>query len=408
MKILIIGAGAIGCLVGGKLAHSGHAVTFGSRPRFVETLRTQGLVLMDETGRHVIGSAEATPSIADALRTSERPFDLAILTVKSYDTATAVQELHNVATETGLPLPPILSLQNGVGNEQTIVEGLAALGVPVLAGVITTPVSVPGPGIIQIDRPSYTLGLSLWTQQQGGASSDSIAASPAVSAPAGLPILTQTQEALRTAGFRVRHYADAQGLKWTKLLMNMMGNALSAILDEPPARLFLDARLADLEIQAWRETLQVMSRAGILPVNLVSYPFAWLAPVIRYAPKTWLRPVLAAQVGKARGSKMPSLHIDLHKHFAAATDPNVQQDMTQTTAQSTAQAKGQAAVATPAVIRSEIDWLNGAVVQKGRAVGVSTPVNTLLTETLRHLCQNPAAMVDYRHNPERLLSELDG
>ncbi|MEX1020557.1 MAG: ketopantoate reductase family protein [Litorilinea sp.] len=382
MNILVIGAGAIGCLVGGKLAHSGQQVTFGSRPRFVEAVRAQGLVLIDETGRHVIDAAHAAPSIDAAFQATDRPFDLAILTVKSYDTATAVAELDAAAKATSQPLPPLLSLQNGVGNEETIA---AKLTCPVLAGVITTPVSVPAPAVVQVDRPSYTLGLSLWGDPPASHSTRR------TGSPTDTP-LYRAQEALRTAGFRVRTYPHAQGLKWTKLLMNMMGNALSAILDEPPARLFLDPRLADLEIRAWREALHVMARAGIPPVNLGSYPFGLLAPLIRYAPAAWLRPILKPQVGKARGSKMPSLHMDLHASRARVP--------------SDAPAPPEIPANRETPIRSEVEWLNGAVTRKGRELRVPTPVNQLLTDTLLRLFNEPAACADYRHQPERLLADL--
>ncbi len=122
-------------------------------------------------------------------------------------------------------------------------------------------------------------------------------------------------------------------MKWTKLLMNMVGNATSAILDESPEQVFQESALVDLEIRAWREALTVMSTWEIEPVNLESYPFAKLAPWIQRTPKPILRPVLRRQIGGARGGKMPSLHIDLYSD------------------------KG----------KSEVNWLNGAIVQQGRA-----------------------------------------
>lgn len=388
MEILIIGAGAIGCLVGAKLAHSGHSVTFGSRPRFAETLRERGLVLIDEAGRHVIGNAQAAPSIGHAVEQTTRPFDLAILTVKSYDTAGAMAELSTATAATRHPLPPVLSLQNGVGNEETIAATLATsaatadhVAQTILAGVITTPVSVPEPAVIQVDRPSYHLGLSLWQPAQGEAH------------------LQAAATALRDVGFRVRRYPHAPGMKWTKLLMNMMGNALCAILDLPPARLFLDARLADLEIRAWREALRVMDHAGIQPVNIGSYPFGLLAPLIRHAPKSWLRPILSAQVGKARGAKMPSLHMDLHSNMGSNMSSKSGGELPTDTGEGARREKSRD-------VRSEIDWLNGAVVEQGRRLGVETPVNTLFTTTFHRLLVEPDARTAYRHAPERLLADL--
>jgi len=343
MRVLVIGAGAIGCLVGGKLALGGHTVTLVGRPRFAASVAAHGLRLFDAHGEHVVRSVLPAASLADAWRGA--PFDLALLTVKSYDTAAAIDELAAVATGT---VPAILSLQNGVGNE----EALAAAFGPehVIAGTLTTPVSVPEPGVIRIDRPSYTLGLSAWDPTTPGS-------------PLG-PVVAATQWALLDAGFTVKLYPHAPGMKWTKLLMNMMANATSAILDLPPRDLLADPRVVDLEIAAWRETLAVMAASNIPPVKLGRYPLNRLAPLVRWGPRAVLRRVLRRQVAGARGTKLPSLHIDLH-----SGKPH-----------------------------SEIGWLNGAVVRQGEQVGVPTRVNRLLTDTLTQLIGDPRQQITWRGN----------
>lgn len=350
MKILVIGAGAIGCLVGGKLAQSGQTVTLVGRPAFAATVQRQGLQLADERGAHQIRSVTAVGSMAEAYAPPDAAYDLAVLTVKSYDTTAALEEL-KAAIGAG-PAPTVLSLQNGVGNEEAIADcfGPAAA----IAGTITTPVSVQGPGEIRIDRPQYDLGLSAWHRD--------------------LPMdkLNAAQAALQQAGFAVVRYPHAQGMKWTKLLMNMAGNATSAILDMPPEQIFDADALLDLELAAWRETLAVMAAAKIPPVNLGGYPFALLGPLIRFAPRAWLRPLLRRRIGGARGGKLPSLHIDLHQGKR----------------------------------RSEVRWLNGAVVRKGAEVGVAAPVNRVLTETLLSLVGAPQQQEQWRRNPGLLLAAV--
>ncbi len=54
MNVLIIGAGAIGCLLGGKLAQVNQQVTLAGRRTIVEAVRSRGLLLADETGRHTV------------------------------------------------------------------------------------------------------------------------------------------------------------------------------------------------------------------------------------------------------------------------------------------------------------------------------------------------------------------
>lgn len=351
-NVLIIGAGAIGSLVGGKLALAQQQVTLVGRPPFVEQVRARGLQLTDEQGTHTIRKLRAAASMLEAYDRSQSAFDLAIFTVKSYDTAAAIAELQQALADTGAPPPALLSLQNGVGNE----EILARIAAPVVAGSITTPVSVAGPGIIRVDKPRYGLGLAQW-QRQGDKER-----------PTTETVFSGVCEVMRLAGFAVKMYPNAAGMKWTKLLMNITGNATCAILNEPPETVFADKRMVDLEIRAWRETLAVMRAAQIAPVDLERYPFGKLAPLIRYAPMALIRPVLRKQIGGARGGKLPSLHIDLHGD------------------------KG----------KSEVRWLNGAVAEKGKAVGIATPVNTLLTETLLRLVEHPQERGGWKNAHDRL------
>jgi 2-dehydropantoate 2-reductase len=349
LNTLIIGAGAIGCLVGGKLAASGQPVTLVGRPHFAEIVSTQGIILVDANGSHPVRNVQAAGSLAEAFRRSPDEYDIAILTVKSYDTEMALEELRMAAKVVNASLPVVLSLQNGVGNEEAIA---AVVGKErVIAGTITTPVQVVSPGVIQLEKPKHFIGISPWDTQ----------ISP--------KLMVAVQQVLQTAGINVQTYPQASGMKWTKLLMNMVGNATSAILAEPPQQVFADPALVDLEIDAWREALAVMQRAGIAPVNLGKYPFRWLAPLIRRLPKPLLRPALRSQAGGARGDKLPSLHLDLNAGKA----------------------------------QSEVAWLNGAVTQRGKLLGVPTPVNTHLTETLLSLVQHTDERAEWRHNHRRLV-----
>jgi 2-dehydropantoate 2-reductase len=352
LNFLIIGAGAIGCLVGGKLAQQGHAVTLVGRPRFAQIVREQGLILREPTGNHEIRNLTVAGSLAEAFASGQPAYDLAIFTVKGYDTAKALVELSQAVQTSGAAMPIALSLQNGVGNEEEIAATVGSTNL--IAGSITTPVSVPQPGVIQISKAHYSVGLSPWQ--------------PAVS----LDVLSATEQALQAAGFTVIRYPDAHGLKWTKVLMNMVGNATSAILDESPRTIFADPKLVDLEIDALREALAVMRRAGIAPVNFDRYPFQWLAPLLRHLPKWLLRQFLRAQAG-ARGDKMPSLQIDLSAGKK----------------------------------QSEVTWLNGAVVRLGQEKGVPTPINQLLTETLVDLVQNPEKRAAWQHNHARLVAAVN-
>ncbi len=351
MPILVIGAGAIGSLVGGKLALADVPVTLVGRQRFVDAVNAQGLRLISGDSTQRIENVHPAASLADAFRHAAsigRPFVAAILTVKSYDTADALVELGEAATSAGLAVPPILSLQNGVGNEESIA---AALGPErTMAGTITAPVEVPEAGVVRLTKPKFLVGMAQWDREK----------------PA--PIFDQLHKLLVDAGIPVSLYADARSMKWTKLLMNQIGNATSAILAQPPGVTFAQRAIADLEISALRETLAVMAAAGIRPVDVEKYPLGTLAPLLRYGPRWLLRPVLRRIVSGARGGKMPSLYLDLEKGRA----------------------------------ENEVAWYNGAVARVGASVGVATPVNRLLSETVLRLAGHPADWEQWRGNVERL------
>jgi 2-dehydropantoate 2-reductase len=66
LNTLIIGAGAIGSLIGARLALSNHLVTFAARPSFVDTVRSRGLLFTDESGGHTVRNIRAVAGIEQA------------------------------------------------------------------------------------------------------------------------------------------------------------------------------------------------------------------------------------------------------------------------------------------------------------------------------------------------------
>ena len=342
MRVLIIGAGAIGSLVGGKLALAGHQVTLVGRPAYAEAVYRRGLRLTEADATAVVRQAAVHTSLAEAFARGQQ-YDLACLTVKSYDTDTAADELAAVPSAP----PPLLTFQNGVGNEEKLAERFGAAGV--LSGTITAPVEVLEPGAVAVARAG-SIGLA--AVQPGGS-------------------LAGADTALQEAGFQVTLYDDYRALKWSKLLMNMMSNGTSAILDWPPAQVFGDRRLCGLEMQALREGLAVMRAQRIRLVRVGSYPVPLIAPLLSRLPVALLQPLLSRFVGGARGGKMPSLHMDLSR------------------------GKG----------RSEVEVLNGAIVRAGASFNVRVPVNWALHRLLLGLTRGELAWDDFRGRPQRLLAE---
>jgi len=343
MRIVVVGAGAIGCLVGGRLAAAGHEVTLVTRAWLADTIAASGLRL------NIGGESLYVPEIAAVTTVKEAgfefgPFDLALFTMKSYDTAAGIRDLSEAVHQP----PPVVSLQNGVGNEQLL---SAAFGPEqVIAGVITSPAEMPVPGVIRASPGAVGL-----------AALDDATLARSVAA------------AFQYANFKTRVYDDWRGLKWSKLLLNMLGNATSAILDWPPEQVFRDPQLFDLEWRAWHEALAVMQAQGIGVVALPGYPLPWIVRLFRWLPPSALQPIVQRAIAGGRSGKMPSLHIDL--------------------------AKGKP--------DSEVAVLNGAVVHAGREAGVETPVNAALTATLTDIVRGVADWAAYRGRPDRLLAVVE-
>ena len=340
MKFCFLGAGALGTYVGGSLAAAGHEVGFIEQPGPAEAIAERGLSITTGTGTRRVRDVRLFTEPGAALAATR--WDVLVFALKSFDTAAALEELSG----TGVRIPTVLSLQNGVDNEPLIAT---ALGVDrVIAGAVATAIAKPGLGEV-VEETHRGIGIA-----------------------AGHPLSDQVVAALDDAGLGARSYPQAGPMKWSKLITNLQGNAASAILDLPVRAIYADRRLFALEIAALRETVAVMSALGFAPVDLPSTPVRALAFGARRAPRVILQPVLTRLLGDSRGDKMPSFHIDLHG------------------------GRG----------RTEVDYLNGAVVRHGERLGVPTPVNRVLTSTLDALSSGERDLEAFRHRPEALLSLL--
>jgi 2-dehydropantoate 2-reductase len=340
VSIVVIGGGAIGLLVAGRLAQSSQRVALLARANLAETLHTQPLQL---TQQNRIASIEPPPVAAepDALPADYQQPDLAILCVKSYDTASAL------ATLRALRPWQILTLQNGIGNEEALADEFGAERV--LSGAITSSVEVEAPGHIRVTKAG---GIGL--------------------ASVGQVYRTRVWGAvLVNAGFQVREFRDYRALKWSKALLNMLANATPAILDMPVEDVYANPHLVALERRAFLEALAVMRQRGIRPINLPAYPVMSLALAMRTLPPPVLVPLLRRMVAGGRGGKLPSLHADLRRGRQA----------------------------------SEGEYLYGSIAQAAQESGLTAPVNSALWEVLHGIASGEIAWDSYRRQPARLLEE---
>ncbi|MCZ7571171.1 MAG: 2-dehydropantoate 2-reductase [Ardenticatenaceae bacterium] len=342
MRVLVVGAGAIGSLVGGRLALADNPVTLVGREWLRQAIAAEGLTIVTGGRAQTVRALRVVTGVAEA---SPGDHDLIILTMKAYGVAAAVAEIARVLPQP----PPLLTLQNGIGSETIVAARFGPESV--IAGTLTTPVEVAGPARIE-------------TVSKGGIGLAPLAGTR--------PDPTAAAEALAAAGFVVARYAGASAMKWSKLLLNIIGNATSAILAWPPARIFADPRLYAVELNALAEARRVMAAHGIATVRLPGYPVPLLMMLLERLPRAVTRPLMRRQVARGRGGKMPSLSLDLE----AGRE------------------------------QLEIDVLNGAVVAAGAQAGVATPVNRALAEIVQGLAAGRLDRARFRHNPEALLASV--
>jgi 2-dehydropantoate 2-reductase len=341
MRFLCFGVGAIGTYIGGSLALAGHEVVFVERPAVAEEVRRRGLSIERADGTTGKVDQPAVVENVEQARATGR-FDAGILAVKSFDTQSVVDGLILYSAA----LPPIISFQNGVENELLLA---AALGDDkVIPGTVTTAVGRKGPGDIVVER---LRGIGIATNHPLGASL--------------VPLLD-------AAGLRARGYPNPAAMKWSKMVSNLNTNASSAILNMTPAEIYANPKLYHLEARQLREALRVMEAMNIPVVDLPSTPMRLLAFIVNRLPEPAGRALLARSIGKGRGGKMPSFHIDLHS------------------------GRG----------KSEVEYLNGAVVRYGRRHHVATPVNQALTEILQKMTAGTIPTSEYDHQPDKLLAQI--
>lgn len=276
--VLVFGAGAVGCWIGGCLRAAGVPITFVGRPRVLQALRTHGLTLTDlDGGRRHIPAGDLDP--AESVPAGIRPA-LVLLCVKSGATAAAARTLA-AAVPAGTV---VVSMQNGISN--AAIAQAHALPLTVRAGVVGFNVAELAPGHVHRGTSGElaaqdAAALQAWT---------------AVFAAAGLPLTLHT---------------DLAPLQWGKLLLNL-NNAVNALSGLPLREQLLqrDYRLCVAALMA--EALAAMRAAGITPQRLAPLPPRWLPAVLRL-PTPLFRVVAARMLridAKARSSMADDLAAD--------------------------------------------------------------------------------------------------
>lgn len=344
MKILVYGAGAIGGYIAAKLAHAGNEVTAVVREVTAQAIDTYGLTIVEDD-REFVARLETVTTIPQAFRQGQS-YDLIIMGMKSYDIKQAMDPLVAFCPSP----PPIMTTQNGINVERPLAEQFGAE--KIIAGSFTLPISKETSTRLIVER------------ENGGIALSSLHPKTKVKPWANL---------LKQAEIETDIVKNYESMKWSKALLNIVGNATSAILNRPPSIIYRSERLFNLEMRMLEEALAVMKAKNIPIVNLPGWSPKQLAFAVRRLPAPLLKPILTNMVKTGRGEKMPSFHIDLSNH------------------------KG----------KSEVIFHNGAIAQAGKEVNVPTPVNTTLTAVLLKLVQQKIDWREFDGKPKRLFEVLN-
>lgn len=245
--VLVMGAGRVGCWLGGRLQAVGAKVYFVGRPRTLQGLRQHGLRLSDAGGGQVVLPPDAL-RLHLAVPAGRRP-DLVLLCVKAGATAEAAAAL-NAALPAGTL---VLTMQNGIATANRAQD--SAPDLVVLRGLVPFQVTEAGPG-----RLLQARGSQLAAQTHQGL----------------LPWLPWFQ----AAGMPLQLHTDMLPLQWGQLLLNL-NHAVQALSGLPLRAQLLDSNLRACTAGQIGETLHLLGLAGIRPAPVVPMRPALLPTVLR-------------------------------------------------------------------------------------------------------------------------------
>lgn len=338
-RILIVGAGGIGGVVGGLLSESVHQITLVDQwVAHVEQIKRNGLIVETPSSRHL--THPRALHICE-LAQEQVPFDMAFIAVKSYDTDWATMLVKPyVDPEQGI----FVDFQNGINDERVaaIVGADRTLGcVVTMAGAV------------------YEPGIALRTDTYGRAFN--IAEFDGVETPRARELV----EILQGAG-DTEFTDDLWGERWSKLALNCMTNPVAGISGYSTAQTAINRDSFSIGVQLAAEVARVAKAYG-----------QNLHDVFGISPD--------AMIDAAEGRGFDAMYERLREkagQSGSAGVPSFGQDVL----------KGR---------RTEIDFLNGYVCEKGREAGIPTPFNDLIVEVVHDLG------IGFKPNPAHLKPLID-
>jgi 2-dehydropantoate 2-reductase len=300
MKVCVLGAGAMGSSIGGLLADGGSEVyLLDTWVEHVDAINSRGLKLRVDPSDRVVKVRAATDCRGIG------PADLIIVLVKSFHTREAIKNAGPIIGDETV----IISLQNGLGNEEIIAEVVGKEHV--LGGRTFAGGSILAPGHVI----ASTTGKPTYIGELDGTTTERV---------------TRIAEEFERAGLLITVSSNIVGIMWDKLLVNVATGPLCGITGLPYGGLYKMPELMDCALEAVAEGIAVAEAIG---VSLST----------KDPKEAWFK----ASEG-----------------LPAEFKPSILQSLE----------KG---------LRTEIDFINGAVVRYGETYKVPTPVNRTLVAGIK-------------------------
>jgi 2-dehydropantoate 2-reductase len=232
MRILVVGAGAVGGYFGGRLVHAGRDVTFLVRAKRAEQIQTQGLRILSPTH----GDFTVRPKAITAASIPS-PYDVIFLSVKSYSLTAAIDDF---APAVG-PRTVIIPALNGMHHMDVLSQRFGEKSV--LGGVCIVATEIDAQGrIIQLaDFQSLTYG------ELDGKKTSRIEA---------------VHDALRGAGFNSAISENILQDMWQKWVLLASLGAVTCLFDGNIGEIVAVPGGADLTLSVFRECSAIASACG--------------------------------------------------------------------------------------------------------------------------------------------------
>lgn len=338
-RIAIVGAGAVGAYVGGYLARAGEDVTLiDPWPEHVEHMRREGLRLSGLSEEECFSTPVAAIHLTQVQSFArDGAIDIAFICMKSYDTEWATMLVKDYLSPGGF----VVSLQNCINEDR--IAGIVGWGRTLGCIASQIAVELSGPGQVRRGVPRGGDAHTVFRvgEVHGGVT-------PRAEAVADLLASIDSSKVT----------TNLWGERWSKLVANAMRNGVSAAsglssndCDREPVARWLSVRVAG-------EAVKVGLAQGYR-----------LETIYRFQPEEWV----AAMEGDASvRDRIDASFLEAAGKRRDGLRPSMGQDVL----------KGR---------RTEIDYINGLVVARGRELGIPTPANEGLTEAVKRVERGEAA-----------------